>query len=639
MRKIVFVSLIGVLCVLLYGCLKVDQAEVDVSEMTMENIVVPAGFDYSTTTIVEVSLKVPEYLNKAVFSLIAFHENIDSLKFAKATFNNDGLFTSSYTIPSYSDSVLIQSEYLGLIDGITIPILNGKVDYDYRPLYEDDEKSASIEKSVSLKSASADGYTYLGDYNYLGVPYYLTDRDNIQQNLLDDINASLPEYKKLPNEHPEYIASGTQTNIVITKTADVWVTFVSEGAGYKNSLGYYTYKVGNEPKSIADIEKLNIVFPNASFKGSGGGLISGDKVKLGRFSAGTVVAWFLVADGWKNYGVGNGRNIFFSQPDLNVESDPDLRTHMVMLWDKSRETFLFGFEDIQRNYGGCDQDFNDLVFYASSNPVDAIERTDVQAIDAANDADGDGINDELDDFPYDPNKSFNNYAPSDAENGTLAFEDLWPSKGDYDFNDLVVSYKFNTIANATNKISSLEAEFVVDNIGAAYKNGFAFVLPVAASNIESVENQVMNVGYVSLNANGTESGVTETVIFVAENTKSLEGDTISIVVTLKNPVAKTTLGSPPYDLFIVIDGEREREVHMADFAPTSKGQLYLGHSDDYSDATEGRYYKTNRNLPWVINMYSTYSVPAEKVSIDKVYGKFISWANSGGTENLDWYKQ
>jgi hypothetical protein len=31
--------------------------------------------------------------------------------------------------------------------------------------------------------------------------------------------------------------------------------------------------------------------------------------------------------------------------------------------------------------------------------------------------------------------------------GTLAYEDLWPSKGDYDFNDLVVDYDFNIVKN------------------------------------------------------------------------------------------------------------------------------------------------------------------------------------------------
>ena len=38
----------------------------------------------------------------------------------------------------------------------------------------------------------------------------------------------------------------------------------------------------------------------------------------------------------------------------------------------------------------------------------------------------------------DKNKSFNSFFPVQGKTGTLAFEDLWPAKGDYDFNDLVI---------------------------------------------------------------------------------------------------------------------------------------------------------------------------------------------------------
>jgi LruC domain-containing protein len=478
----------------------------------------------------------------------------------------------------------------------------------------------------------------MGTYNSSGVPNYLIASDVIEQNLLDDINASLPESKKVPDVHPEYIAGNTETNIVLVKKADVWVTFVHEGAGYRNSLGYYTYKVGNEPKTRAEIEALTVVFPNLSFGGSGGALKSGNKVYLGQFEANTVVCWFLVADGWNGSVVTDGRGLFYSQTELNPEKNTGLKNHMVLLWDKARNLLLMGFEDINREQGGCDNDFNDAVYYATVNPVDAIKKTDVQLIEAANDADGDGINDELDDFPYDPNKAFNNFSPSAGNNGTLVFEDLWPSKGDYDFNDLVVGYNFNLIADGKNKVSTIEATFDIKQIGATYKNGFAFVMPIASSAIKSIEGQQMNVGYSKLNSNGTESGVDETVVFVTENATEFKGKTIKVVITLQKSIAKADLGSVPFNPFIVVDGKRDREVHLPDMAPTSKGKGMLGQKDDYSSVEFGRYFKTERNLPWALNFYSEFKTPGEKISIDKTYPKFITWANSGGTLNLDWYK-
>jgi LruC domain-containing protein len=113
---------------------------------------------------------------------------------------------------------------------------------------------------------------------------------------------------------------------------------------------------------------------------------------------------------------------------------------------------------------------------------------------------------------------------------------------------------------------------------------------------------------------------------------------IKIIITLQKAVAKNDLGSVPFNPFIVVDGNREREVHLPDMAPTSKGKGMLGQKDDYSDVQFGRYYKTERNLPWALNFYTEFNTPDEKVSIDKTYPKFITWANSGGTVNLDWYK-
>jgi len=312
---------------------------------------------------------------------------------------------------------------------------------------------------------------------------------------------------------------------------------------------------------------------------------------------------------------------------------------MVLLNDQSRSLMLMGFEDTPRNWSGCDNDFNDAIFFATSNPVDAIETSKVVKAKAANDADKDGINDELDDFPYDPNKAFNNYSPSVASNGTLAFEDLWPSKGDYDFNDLVLDYNFNQIANGQNLITSLEATFTVTNLGATYKNGFGIVLPIAPSKIKSIENQVLNVGYAKLNSNGTESDQSNSVIFVMENASIKVGTKVPLVIHFNEPVSMKDLGGAPYNPFIVVNGNRKKEVHLADMTPTDLGGEYLGQSDDFSNPKVGRYYKSKRNLPWAINVFDSFTPPAEKVSIDKTYSRFVAWANSGGTKDLDWYKK
>jgi len=87
------------------------------------------------------------------------------------------------------------------------------------------------------------------------------------------------------------------------------------------------------------------------------------------------------------------------------------------------------------------------------------------------DSDGDGISDLDDDYPLDAPRAFNNFYPV-ASSGTLAFEDLWPSMGDYDFNDLVLGYRFKTVTNATNQVVEIEKTFTVRANGANLRNGF-----------------------------------------------------------------------------------------------------------------------------------------------------------------------
>ncbi|NLH53483.1 MAG: LruC domain-containing protein, partial [Bacteroidales bacterium] len=77
------------------------------------------------------------------------------------------------------------------------------------------------------------------------------------------------------------------------------------------------------------------------------------------------------------------------------------------------------------------------------------------------DADGDGVGDQDDEYPTDPFRAFNNYYPSSNGFATLAFEDNWPNKGDYDFNDVVVDYQLNRVTNSQNQLVEVLGTFVL----------------------------------------------------------------------------------------------------------------------------------------------------------------------------------
>ncbi|CAL2089353.1 conserved protein of unknown function precursor containing a T9SS type A C-terminal secretion signal [Tenacibaculum sp. 190524A02b] len=234
----------------------------------------------------------------------------------------------------------------------------------------------------------AQNYNYLGTFSSNGKPDYLeVPGDNVSYETLEMISNSLPESYPVPDYNPQYITAGYDTNIELINAAEVYVTFVSEGAGYRNVLGFYTYDLDNPPTSAPSEEDITIIFPNASALGSGGGLLTGDKVKIGSFPANTGIGWVLLANAWSStyQTVGFGLWTLFSDPDFNPESDASLQHHNVLLSDPDNERVIMGFEDIRRDYGSCDNDFNDAVFYITASPYSALRINNVADISTSND--------------------------------------------------------------------------------------------------------------------------------------------------------------------------------------------------------------------------------------------------------------
>ncbi|MDV7398915.1 DUF4842 domain-containing protein, partial [Arthrospira platensis SPKY1] len=67
-------------------------------------------------------------------------------------------------------------------------------------------------------------------------------------------------------------------------------------------------------------------------------------------------------------------------------------------------------------------------------------------------------------------------------------------------------------------------------------------------------------------------------------------------------------------------------------------QALLGTGHDNSIPAQGRYYKTQNNLPWAINIIERFEYPIEKVEIPSAHLKFADWAESGGQIFNDWFR-
>jgi len=175
---------------------------------------------------------------------------------------------------------------------------------------------------------------------------------------LDTIRNMFPEYGGLDQSplHPE-----GGFNIYLTQRARLTFSFISEGAGYKNSVGFFTFD------DDYNILSQQLIFSNASGTGpglAGGGVLNpGDSVILGDFEAGTHIGFWLRANGYYNP---NGR-VYYTIENLN----PDGKNHYALWVNQDDGHLVYGVEDL---YGLGDRDYNDLVFAISADPFEATGR-------------------------------------------------------------------------------------------------------------------------------------------------------------------------------------------------------------------------------------------------------------------------
>lgn len=276
-----------------------------------------------------------------------------------------------------------------------------------------------------------------------------------------------------------------------------------------------------------------------------------------------------------------------------------------------------------------------------------------------NDSDGDGVPNMVDDFPTDGLRAFISWYPSASRFGSLIFEDLWPSAGDYDMNDAVIDYQYRIITNSRNQVVDIQPKFYLRAAGATLKNGFGFQLDnIIPSVVGSVSGYVFKFGYINLSENGTESSQEHAVIIAWDNADNIihrppglrtefntldnypsgYSDSVFINVHFTIPQDQTLVGSPPYNPFLIKNLDRNIEIHMPDYIPTSLASpAFFGTGDDDSDPIIGRYYKTEKNLLWATNISEKYDYTYEYIAILYGYNYFAEWCQASGNSYPDWY--
>ena len=491
-------------------------------------------------------------------------------------------------------------------------------------------------------------YIYLSEYDSNGVPQTLNLDElsndiskTIKSSVLTEIDTVLKEEKSVLINHPDWVKSH---DIHFNSSSELTVTFVEEGAGYKNAFGYYVYDTDSPPSRFGYIDKIGIIFPNASKTGSGGKMSPGDTMKIpytyttksvdGKTYVDTVTSWsfpanksvgFVVfANGWKDDHVRINTSMFSSNPNINPEPI-ELKQHFVAFRPENTDIIVYGVEDINRTKSYCDHDFNDLIYFVTPTPITAVDI-----------------------------RSYN-YTTQRYE-GTFLCEDLSVQKTiqDRDYNDFVGEYYIEEKLDVNYDIQSIECKLVGLHRGASYDHSFGFVIP----NIKTKTGTIFVEEYVSSTDESTFRDISADVfgsgtdrVKMIDSTKhflpkpintdfsnTIIGETqvepsyVRMKITFDSPVPRADIlnTQAPYEFFL-----------QSWISGTTSGKSHYYYSNDIYDNVSSELQSigvTKKEKILILKDFINFRVPLERKKLVHAFPYFLRYLQSNRLKFRNWYE-
>lgn len=505
-----------------------------------------------------------------------------------------------------------------------------KTDYEY------DSYMVTTTKTPEAYKNDTRWKTWLGDYNKYRngeINYkYNGDLAATDGNLYTMHTQVININKTCPKEYRSY------TDMYVSKDAEVAVTFLGQNTCWNCSMGYYYYKEGEKPSSLNDAHVI-MLFPNTQdglwTEGSASGSAGIDRKTAVRlkyypniatnskegetttFPAGYRIGFAIATNAWSNRAKSTDTKYRAATSEgLSVQIDGTAYDEpRTAVYQYKEGPIMISFEDYI-----SDENFSDIVITMKSNPVDAI--TDVPVVD--------------------PDTK---HTTTNVLKGIYAFEDQWPSQGDYDMNDVLVRHNYEKTFDKDNKIYSEAFIFKTFQNFAQNNNGLACRLNYLPAGAE-VKCEMRKAGETEFTETTFAYEPTDNVFLLAGNVKENMGAEYKVTVTYQTPETKEHTA----DAFIyknTADGKRW-EVHIPNEKPTSlMDNSCFGQEADASQPDKGIYYVRGGNYPFAFFLAGANEKdlgklldPAnESTAIDQLYSGYNGWVNGNGNDNQDWYKE
>lgn len=639
------VCVIGVVSVAFSSCLQKDVYDPANSGDKEEEVTLDNYFNFATTKNIQLNIDYGKECPRAYFEVYAENplsyvaEGGQIIKKAGvshiATGFTDiqGRYIKPASFPTAVSEVYIYSPDFGVPTLYKTKVVGS--DVSAKITFENaldvtavDSSTRSAQTRSSLKFITNVIPNVLGTWNVnTGRPNYLdaSQKINVDATLKSYITTYFPEGKN--NVGTNLVSD--DADILIKEDANVVVNYFGGDTGAQSVFAYYCYSENASIDKIRQAAKhACVIFPNVHKSSLGN--YSGVAVNLKyidetgsfpeeepeRIPAGTKIGFLIWNDGWR--GVKANGNMFYSTKSLN--SDKISHTAIFAAKNKVGERVnVITMEDWKNG----ENDYNDVAFVISSNPIAAIEVPDVP-----NPGDRQG---------------------TEKYSGVLGFEDNWPEQGDYDLNDVVMKYQSSVDYNIDNKVLNIIDKFTLAWTGANYKNSFAYEVPFDLSKASKVtvngsETSSYSGNVITLFKDAkAELGVSNVNAEDMIN-QNIQEKTYTVSIQFNNPTLDKSVVVAPYNPFIKVFNSAT-EVHLTDHKPTTGANNRFPSGADISRGdVDGTYFICKDGFPFAIHVDArldasilNLDLKKENQRIDKTYPKFAEWAKTRDPQ-IKWWK-
>ncbi len=644
-----------------------NEPEEEVDESALINLDIPEDFEFNTSEVVNITIN--DAAPDAIYTIYAYNEtqlsteelesvNDEGISEAVTVFDTDafnqivfsgravgGVIEASVTLPAYYSKLYLRRKEGKVHSSAVVDVIGGNVSYTHTDS-AGKERRAKVAKFKSQQLSKSLG------------------QRGIEIDSLYCVNGSGQLFTVNP-------LNGNLTNLAAMPQGS-WTAAIDQDNMYLYSIGrskpYPLMRYDMIEDSWTSVGNVGMGGPRLDYREEDGLLyFSGNNAKVYTIDPanGTVLSTWNI----NNLDVTNGGDLAFAEDgtlflssfgglyrlDFNENNEYDATrisadnlpfTPTSMTFDSNGELWLASNGSssdliiMDTVTGGWEYIYgpnstSGVNFGRTINDLTTHTIVDIEAEDP--DSDGDGITDSNDEYPDDPEKAFEQFTPSKYGWGTVAFEDLWPFTGDYDFNDTAVNYRFVAIINSFNEVVELQINYEVTSDGAGLINAFGIEFEsIAPNQVESVTGTVLTEGYINVAANGVEEGQNRAVVILFDNNETMLNVPTQVNVRFTTPLSLAQLGIAPFNPFLIVNKDRGREIHLPNRLRTSLG-VNDQNVDGVNQDTDGNY-QTDSRLPWAINIVHEFKVPRERVPVNQAYNFFNQWATSGGTIFTDWYK-